>query len=265
MIPEPRGRGPGGSGASAGGAATPEQEAGRDLSRADGAPRLALAATLACGAALPLAGRQPAAAAAALAALFGAVFVVLAVIDIESRRIPNAIVLPALALAVASAWAWPERGAAEGLAGEAVALAPMWVVFWMSRGGFGGGDVKMAALVGAVAGYPAALTALLVATGSAGIGAVVLLAVRSEGRRATLPYGPFLALGGWPGCCGDTSRAGRRRDISKDRGWVAPRLGVRRSTGPRSDGRGRYWSGPRRGRVLKGDLQVRLGLIGRPS
>ena len=163
------------------------------------AARLALAVSLACVAALLLAARQPTAAAAALAALFGAVFVVLAVIDIESRRIPNAIVLPALALAVASAWAWPERGAADGSLGGAVALAPMWVVFRASRGGFGGGDVKMAALAGAVAGYPDALTALFVATGTAGIAAVVLFAVWGDGQRAMLPYGPFLALGGIAG------------------------------------------------------------------
>ena len=78
--------------------------------------------------------------------------VVLAIIDIESRRIPNAIVLPVLGLAVVSAWAWPERCAADGLAGGDVALAPMVAVFWASRDGFGGAAVKMAVPVGDVAG-----------------------------------------------------------------------------------------------------------------
>ena len=162
-------------------------------------PRSAVLGALPCGAALVAAAGQPTAATAGLAAVLGGVFAVLALIDVETRRIPNAIVLPALALAACTSWAWPERGAAEGLAGAAVGLGVMAPAYALSRGGLGGGDVKMAALVGAAAGYPGALAALLVATASAAVAAAVLLVSRPEGRRATMPYGPFLALGGLAG------------------------------------------------------------------
>ena len=82
------------------------------------------------------------------------------------------------------------------LLGGAVALAPMLAVCSLSRGALGGGDVKMAALVGAVAGYPGVLVAPLVASASAGVVAVCLLVVGTAGRRATMPHGPFLAIGG---------------------------------------------------------------------
>lgn len=140
--------------------------------------------------------RQPTAAAAGLAVLFGSVFVGLAVLDLERQVLPNAIVLPALALALSLSWVWPDRSVAEALLGGAAALAPMLAVFSLSRGGLGGGDVKMATLVGVVVGYPAVLTALLVASVSAGVVAVSLLVVGAAGRRATIPHGPFLAIAG---------------------------------------------------------------------
>ena len=170
--------------------------AGAALRPAGGAaPALALMGAAALAAAL----RQDEVAAAAVAALLGAVFALLALVDAASRRLPNAIVLPALGLALCSWWAWPDRGPFDALAGAALAALPMAIACGAGRGALGGGDVKMAGLVGAAAGYPAALGAMLAATGSAALAAAALLALRPGARRATMPYGPFLALGGMAG------------------------------------------------------------------
>jgi leader peptidase (prepilin peptidase)/N-methyltransferase len=66
----------------------------------------------------------------------------------------------------------------------------------LSRGGLGGGDVKMAALVGGVVGYPAVLIAGAVAAVGGGLTALLLLVTRRATRTTALPYVPFLALGG---------------------------------------------------------------------
>jgi leader peptidase (prepilin peptidase)/N-methyltransferase len=65
------------------------------------------------------------------------------------------------------------------------------------RGGepLGGGDVTIAALLGAMAGFPGVLTALLVGIMAGGLGAVVLLALGGS-RKVFMPYGPALCLGG---------------------------------------------------------------------
>ncbi len=62
----------------------------------------------------------------------------------------------------------------------------------------GGGDVKLAALAGAL-GYPhLALVALLTVL-SGGAAAVILLGAGLVGRRSRLAYGPFIAIGGIAG------------------------------------------------------------------
>jgi leader peptidase (prepilin peptidase)/N-methyltransferase len=65
------------------------------------------------------------------------------------------------------------------------------------RGGepLGTGDITIAALLGAMAGFPGVLTALLVGIMAGGVAAVVILAT-GGGRKVFMPYGPALCLGG---------------------------------------------------------------------
>jgi leader peptidase (prepilin peptidase)/N-methyltransferase len=132
-----------------------------------------------------------------------AVSVALALIDIDVRRLPNAIVLPsylvgALLLvppAVAGADWWPlGRGllAMVVLGGLYLALATAY------RGGMGLGDVKLAALLGLYLGW-LGWTPVLVGTFAGfllggGFG-VVLLAARRADRRTAVPFGPFMLAG----------------------------------------------------------------------
>ena len=130
------------------------------------------------------------------AALFAAVLVLLAAIDWEQRRLPNVVVLPALAAAVALS----DAPLAAALA-AALAFAAFLGLYALGRrlygpGALGMGDVKLAALVAAVVGLPAAGWALLLGVLLAGGAAAAwLLSGRAE-RGALLPYGAFLALGG---------------------------------------------------------------------
>ena len=98
---------------------------------------------------------------------FSACFLALAWSDLR-RIIPNRIVYPALVLALAASGVWPDRGFAEALAGGLGALATAMAARGLSGGGLGGGDVKMAAQMGAVRlrGLPATcwVTATVVCT-----------------------------------------------------------------------------------------------------
>lgn len=132
----------------------------------------------------------------AICGLCGAVLALLAGRDLRTGRIPNALVYPAGAATVLLAGAWPGLALGDVLAGAAAAGGPLAALRALSRGGLGGGDVKMGALVGALAGPERVVTAGLVAAVAGGVAAGALLAAGRAERRGRIPYGPFLALGG---------------------------------------------------------------------
>ena len=161
------------------------------------APRRAAAVAVALPLVFALAGRRAGdPGAALLAGFFCAVLVLLAVIDWEQRRLPNGVVLPALAAAVAlSATPWAAAATAAG------AFLVFLGLYALGRrlygpGALGMGDVKLAALVAAVVGPGAAGGALLLGVLLAGGAAALWLLRGRAGRGATLPYGAFLAVAG---------------------------------------------------------------------
>lgn len=60
---------------------------------------------------------------------------------------------------------------------------------------FGGGDVYLVVMIGAMTGFPGAVRALVVGIILAGVAGLVLLASRRAGRHDVFAYGPFLCLG----------------------------------------------------------------------
>ncbi|MBI3913782.1 MAG: prepilin peptidase [Chloroflexi bacterium] len=132
-----------------------------------------------------------------------AFFILLAFIDLRSRRVPNALVLPAMAAALAANFLASPRVGALAILGGAFGFAIFALAAFLRPGTLGGGDVKLAALIGMIFGFPLALFPLLVAVLAGGSVTVVLLAQSkwqtTAGERWTLksemPYAPFLCLG----------------------------------------------------------------------
>lgn len=136
-----------------------------------------------------------------LLAPFAAVLVALSVIDLEHRRLPNAIVYPSVVIAailivVARVLGGPldPVGAAIGFAAYGGTLL---LIALVSRGGIGIGDVKLAGLIGLVVGA-VDLPSVGVAAGAGilfgGLAGIVAL-LRGADRRSALPFGPMLAAG----------------------------------------------------------------------
>jgi leader peptidase (prepilin peptidase) / N-methyltransferase len=129
------------------------------------------------------------------ALVFISALISLAVIDLEHRLLPNAIVGPtALAglilsiLANPAGW-WIYPLSAIAVAGALLGLALIY------PSGMGMGDVKMGGMLGAFLGPYAALAVFLGAL----LGAVssgLLMAAGKMQRRSALPFGLFMALGG---------------------------------------------------------------------
>ena len=129
-----------------------------------------------------------------VAIFFVAVLVVISVVDVQRRIIPNRIVLPAAAIVLAARTA--AHPSAVWLIAGAGAAAFLLAAALVRPGGMGMGDVKLALLLGVAVGRTVTL-ALLVALAAAAIPSVVLLVRHgARGRTMGIPFAPFLAVGG---------------------------------------------------------------------
>jgi leader peptidase (prepilin peptidase) / N-methyltransferase len=130
-----------------------------------------------------------------IAAFTCGVLVVLSVIDIESHRLPNKIVLPSAAIVLVARLATAPEHWQASLGAGLGAFAFFLVFALIYPAGLGMGDVKLALLLGFALGS-AILAGLLVGTLAGGAAGIILLAKNgSEARRRAIPFGPFLAFG----------------------------------------------------------------------
>lgn len=135
------------------------------------------------------------------------VSIALALIDLDTKRLPNLIVLPALIAGVLLlATAAILRANTEALIGAAIGGAGLFALYLLlavvSRGGMGMGDVKLAALLGLYLGFlgwGSLLVGAFAAFVLGGLFGVLLLTIRKAGRKTAIPFGPWMILGAWLG------------------------------------------------------------------
>lgn len=132
--------------------------------------------------------------------------VALAVIDVRTHRLPNRLVLPAypvlavlfvLACLLGAPWSSLGRAAAGG----ALLFAFYWAL-WRAGGGLGGGDVKLAGVLGAATawlGWEALAVGALAGFVLGGVFSLALIAARRASRRTAVAFGPFMIAGAWLG------------------------------------------------------------------
>lgn len=132
-----------------------------------------------------------------------AIAVALALIDLDSHRLPNVIVLPSYvvgaALLVAAAAA---AGQWDDLVRAGIGLAVLWAFYFLLLvvypPGMGFGDVKLAGLLGMYLGW-VGWGALLVGAFAAflvgGLVSLVLVAARRADRKTAIPFGPWMLTG----------------------------------------------------------------------
>lgn len=81
---------------------------------------------------------------------------------------------------------------AAGFAGGCLLTGLIYVV---SKGGFGLGDVKFAAVLGIWLGFPGILVGLALAFLGGGLAALLLCALQKASMETRIPFGPFLSAG----------------------------------------------------------------------
>ena len=141
-----------------------------------------------------------------------AVGVLLAVIDLQHRLLPNRVVLPAIAIgavlllvAALVEPAWPEL--LRAVLGAAALFTAYLVLALISPSGLGMGDVKLAGLLGLYLGWLGWGAVLVGAVAGFVVQAVLALLLLAGGRiglKGELPFGPAMLVGaalaiGWAG------------------------------------------------------------------
>jgi leader peptidase (prepilin peptidase)/N-methyltransferase len=134
-----------------------------------------------------------------------AVGVALALIDLDTRRLPDALTLPSypvglglLGVAALADGEW--HGLLRAVIGAAIAFAFYFTVWFVAPRGMGFGDVKLAGVLGLYLGW---LSYVVLATGlflGFFLGAVVsigLVLFAGAGRKTKIPFGPFMIAGAY--------------------------------------------------------------------
>lgn len=132
----------------------------------------------------------------ALVVVYISLLITVAVIDLEHQRIPNSIVFPAIALGALASPLTPSSTIGRLALGGAVGFFVFLAVAVLIPRGMGMGDVKLAAFVGLILGYPEIVLLLLLAFILGGLVAGTLLVSKLRGRSDPIPFGPFLSLAG---------------------------------------------------------------------
>lgn len=136
-------------------------------------------------------------------AIFGWQLLLIALVDADEMWLPDRLTLPLLLSGLAAAAILPGVTLVNAAIGAAVGFIVLWAVATVyrrlrSREGLGGGDPILFAALGAWVGWMGLPSVLLwaCAAGLSWVGARALVR-RALDRDQPLPFGPFLAVGGW--------------------------------------------------------------------
>lgn len=141
---------------------------------------------------------------------------VLALIDLDTHRLPNTLTLSAypvtaVALLTASALGAGWDAALRAVIGAAALFLFYGLLRLISPRGMGGGDVKLAGVLGAYlgfAGYAQLVVGAFAAFVLGGIFGIGLLLTRRAQRGSGIPFGPWMILGSWLGIAAGGPLAG---------------------------------------------------------
>lgn len=144
--------------------------------------------------------------------LFVSAMIVIIFIDIDFQIIPDVITLPGMPLGVlAASFLLPDPfltftttqggiafeivGIVNSLIGLALGFGLFYLIAVLSKGGMGGGDIKMMGMVGAFLGWKAVLLTTFIGSLTGAVVGLSLMALSKAGRKTKIPFGPYLALG----------------------------------------------------------------------
>jgi leader peptidase (prepilin peptidase) / N-methyltransferase len=132
-----------------------------------------------------------------LLAIWGYLLVALFWIDLDFQLLPDVLTLPGTLLGIGAALTLP-GGARHAILGIVVGSGVLWLLAFgylklRKMEGMGGGDIKLAAMFGAVLGWQLTLLTLFLAALAGSLWGAALIARGQGGGKTALPFGTLLA------------------------------------------------------------------------
>jgi leader peptidase (prepilin peptidase)/N-methyltransferase len=132
--------------------------------------------------------------------LLSCVLLVLSFIDLDLRIIPDRVTLPGIVVGIIVAPLVGLVGFWGSLLGVVVGGGTLYLIgvlgeLFLKKESMGGGDVKLAAMLGAFMGWKLVLISLFAAFFIGAVVGVIVMARKPKNWDSSLPFGPFIAIG----------------------------------------------------------------------
>jgi len=121
--------------------------------------------------------------------------VIISFIDIDHYRIPDPLIISGLGAGIAFQIFIPFQPLINSLIGFITGGGILFLIAVLSRGGMGGGDIKLGALIGLFLGWKLMFLSLFIAAFLASAAGIYLMIIKKKSRKDAVPFGPFLSLG----------------------------------------------------------------------
>lgn len=128
-----------------------------------------------------------------IALLFVSLLVIITVSDLSYMIIPDKVLLPFAIAFLILRWIIPTSPWWDSLLGAAVGFCVLYVIAVVSKGGMGGGDIKLFFVIGLVLGTMNTLLTLFLASLIGSVVGIYVLKKTGKGRKTPVAFGPSIA------------------------------------------------------------------------
>ena len=118
------------------------------------------------------------------------------IIDLYHQIIPDVITIPGIIIGLAASGFILPPGIKSAFFGALLGGGLFFIIAVVSRGGMGGGDIKLIAMIGSFLGLTDVLITIVLSSFIGSVVGILMMVMFGKGRKYKIPFGPFLAIGG---------------------------------------------------------------------
>ncbi len=139
---------------------------------------------------------------ALFAAILTSALIALTFIDFDTQLLPDDITLPLLWIGLVFNLNTGFTDIKSAVVGAVTGYLALWLIYWLfkfvtGKEGMGYGDFKLLAAIGAWFGWQLLPAVILLSSLLGAVVGVSLIFITKRGREIPMPFGPFLAIGGF--------------------------------------------------------------------
>ncbi len=126
--------------------------------------------------------------------LFISLLIIISVSDVSYMIIPDKVLLPFAIVFLLLRIVIPLNPFYDSILGAAVGFGILYLIAVLSKGGMGGGDIKLFFVIGLVLGTIQTLLTLFLASLIGGIAGMIIVKRSGKGRKTPIPFGPSISI-----------------------------------------------------------------------